>query len=1677
MPIETPLGSSPYHSTYDVNEDYYRILFRPGVSVQVREMNDMQAMFQNQVESFADNIFKRGTIIDGCNFVFYNNYQYVKLLDQEQGGTPTIPSLYKGLFARNSSGVAAFITNYTDGFETDAPNLKAIYLSYVNGGLDGSNPTFAPGDMLTVYDSNNSIFSVDILNGGLNFSNSDVVVFSPAVLVRMSAGIFSVGDYLVQPSTGANVEIISVDNVTYANAGQLLLYVRPQAVHLANASANSQNWTLDVFEDIRDSGNTKTATIEATFGRSAQAQVITNGVGKITSMPIVNQGLEYIYPPEVSVRSVNNAVGISALELTAKNYLANVQIYTGVNAVGNGYAFSVSDGRIYQKGHMLRVESQLVIVDKFNNSPNNVSVGFRTSERIVNYNMDSKLLDNALGTTNETAPGADRLQMHPELVVMDVDEARANEEFFNIVEWSDGQPYKQNQVTQYSRLGDEMAQRTFDESGNYVIDTFQVSTMSVANTQKEGEVYTVAVDPGQAYIGGYKVQTLRNFLIDVQKGTNTKTANGIVSLNYGYYVRVNELGGLFQFSTGDIVGLYDTAKQFLSNTTLSSTGNVAPVGNKIGEARIRSLVYENGPQGDANTVNRLFLFDVKMYQGQNFSKVRSVAYGANVGIADIVLYQDPTTSTNVAIIEGVNNNRLLFNSGAESLKNSNNVTYVYRTIDQTKSFANNGTLTKSIATTPDEFYPYSATLSDAELRSLYVVPIGNNLVQYSPLTGNLSCNTTSPIVLGLNGANFLEQFNAGDWINFKANAVANTIMKILSIPNSATMVLSANAPFANSGCEIRRAFPKNVPIPFGSRQGLTANVNSAGNILTLRLAHSNGELITTEGIASVNTAIAVNIERRSVTSETKIANRNRFVKIRVANNAGGTQGPWCLGVPDIFRLRKVYTHTDATVNTSSYDVTHKFYIDHNQTANYYDLGWLAVKPRTGYNVSTGDYLLVEFDYAVRSDDGYFDTVSYTGTANAQLIANLDSQPLGSLGSSIASLEVPEVYTYDGKYYDLLNQFDFRPAVSNTVAPSITVAAAPVNPAATLSFGNTADPVNDKKFPLPDSLFRGTFEQYMGRVDSVFIAGDKGNIYVLKGIPDTDPRRRLEANHPKTSLKLQTITVPPYPNVTDHNSDQVSGVMNTNVFNERAQGSRLKTHAITPILSSLEFQLSQPMVYTMEDIANLERRIKDLEYYQALSALETNIANKIIPSSVDPTITRFKYGFFADDFSTQNFSDLSNPQYAASLETEGGESWGVSKNPLDSSGWANSDSVSPDSTSQSPTALLQRASNRCVPPKFSWIVPHTIKNLGYIKELCLSQNNATETIPKSNCVPQEVQYVGSADLVSNAYFYTKENDPAVTSEEKTNYFVFDSKSGQATIWFDMGTRYSRIDVYKGNGIIASSNATANLVQTLSSQDKIFLTNNNFAKPWYQLSGVSNLEATYLRDDDDPDYISGVGKIQFSHDPSTGVNYSVVVDKGNSLRWKYLMEYPLTTAKNEATTVAPCAPNPPTENIGSMILRPWGYGAYWSCSKNFKASVAIYRLLWINAYGLKPTTQHHFYLDGIDCSEFCYRTSGSDGAYIATTSANGLTANMYAWLTAIKGLQALVSDASGRCEFMVGLDTSQNAYIDSVIQQQNSAVWGSSGYSVLALKGPGSLAIKLIAQRNKNQPLPFAPAAAA
>jgi len=1477
MPLKTNLNSSPYHADYDETKNYHMVLFQPGIAVQTRELNNLQLQLQKQIERFGDNIFVRGTIVDGCNFLHYNPAPYIKINDlQSDGATATVPSSYVDLNIESpTTGLAAYVVDYKDGFEADDPDLKTLYVKYTNAGDAGNVGAFTAGETLQVYDYQRSVRGFTITNGGIGFANSDSVVVTPSLVVNVSSGSFSNGDYINDGGT-ANVQIVDIDTTTLATTGQHIWQIKPRAVDLANSSKTSTAWTVANSAAIADAGATSTATVEKVVGSGLTATIVTNAVGRITSIVPVTRGEGYTTVPNVTVKSDDNSTGVGALDVTTKNYLANTVVSSLSAAVGNGYAFGVTEGVIYQKGYFQRVAPQRVIVEKYNQSPNAISVGFQTREEIITPAIDTTLEDNSTGSPNHTAPGANRLKLTPELVSVAANSTSEDPEFFTLVQFSEGRPFKQNKTTQYNKINDEMARRTKDESGNYVIDKFIVSTASPSNSQVEANTFTVKVDPGTAYVDGYRISTEGTYSQDLSRTTQTRTTTQNLSLNYGNYVVIDNASGLFQFSTGDTVTLYDTATSYMSNTQTIEAGTITPSGSSIGTARIRSMIplnnvsSENAQTGAAGAQYRLYLFDINMTAGKNFGAVRGVYYNgaSHDGIADVVTVVSGTTNAAYAELANRERNKLIFHAGVQSIHNANAITYTYRTVDQTKTISNNGVMTKDISAAADEFYVTTGAQSNAELKKIYVAPLTTDLVAADNLTGTINIGTGSNVATGT-GTDFQNELVAGDYVSVFANSTGGSqLHQITKVVNSTSVQLDRVGDYANTVATFRRTFPKYVPIPFGSRAGLTGSVDGPQQVLTLTMKYENANDFNI-GLATAQTAaLGVNINRTTADRKTKTPQRTKYVKISLANNAAGVNGPWSIGVPDAFRMRNVYMYTDSTVNTASDSVKNQFYIDHNQNANFYGLSYLYAKPRNNLTLTSSHWLLVEFDYfSSTGSGGFFDPISYV-SSNTTTRISVDSANLASLGSNIHSFEIPQLTSDDGKNYDMINQFDFRPVANTTATPAANATSAPVNPTETVSFGNTADPTNDKKFPLPDSIMTATVSQYLARIDSIFMDRD-GTFTIATGRPGSNALNTAPPDVPNGVVKLTDLYIPPYPNCPIAKSNQFKEIINTKVANIRYPYNRFVERTIERVRSyNTSTQYTQPRGYTMEEIGKLDKRISDLEYYVGLSLLESDLKDRVIPSSTDPSLNRFKFGFVVDDFSNYDRLDTSNPRFNAQIELDD-----------------------------------------LVPPKLQWV---SFFNAGpsneYIEEPLVEQTNSSD--PSDAVDPQCLPDT----QIANAYAYRTKFTSAEVGNTVSSYVdnqtlsfaggaseispgVIEFVNSAATAYFYAYDKNVKIEIYQGSTLLAS---TANAV-ALSTADKTKVVSDETSQ-WfndnYTTFGIDTTVST--------DYANYMGKIEFTHNPNLGRNYTIRTYKGaGSYRWRTLVEYPI-----DRSTVG-CPPPPPGE----------------------------------------------------------------------------------------------------------------------------------------------------------------------
>jgi hypothetical protein len=278
--------------------------------------------------------------------------------------------------------------------------------------------------------------------------------------------------------------------------------------------------------------------------------------------------------------------------------------------VGIGSGATIAEGIYFARGFALKVAPQRVVMEVESQTPAK-SAGLRIVETVVTSEEDPSLLDNATGTPNFSAPGADRLKI--ELVLESVDIAEAqSDDFIELLRVENGTVVKKVDRTSFNIIGDEMASRTFDESGNYTVDPW-IAEMQDHPT--DSNKLQVVLDPGKAFIRGYEVETIAKTTLDVNKAQETTQRSSIsINTELGNYVTARNLHGVPFITEYAVCQLQDRP---------TDTPHVA-AGSQIGTARIRTISHANGDAGTASGVYNIYLFDINLDAGKTFEDVQQI---------------------------------------------------------------------------------------------------------------------------------------------------------------------------------------------------------------------------------------------------------------------------------------------------------------------------------------------------------------------------------------------------------------------------------------------------------------------------------------------------------------------------------------------------------------------------------------------------------------------------------------------------------------------------------------------------------------------------------------------------------------------------------------------------------------------------------------------------------------------------------------------------------------------------------------------------------------------------------------------------------------------------------------------------------------------------------------------
>jgi Domain of unknown function (DUF4815) len=199
---EVNLNQPPYFDDYDPTKNYNKILFKPDVALQARELTQIQDILQDQIGKFGEWAFKNGDIVDGCPISDFPNLNFVRLSDYASNSSSNNitydASTFANLLVQSTvSNLTARILVSNSGFYNLYPNTNILYIQYINTGNNGAT-TFGNNELLTVYVSNSSGNTPVVNVYTLANTTAGTITTGNAHGISVGAGVIFINDAFVR---------------------------------------------------------------------------------------------------------------------------------------------------------------------------------------------------------------------------------------------------------------------------------------------------------------------------------------------------------------------------------------------------------------------------------------------------------------------------------------------------------------------------------------------------------------------------------------------------------------------------------------------------------------------------------------------------------------------------------------------------------------------------------------------------------------------------------------------------------------------------------------------------------------------------------------------------------------------------------------------------------------------------------------------------------------------------------------------------------------------------------------------------------------------------------------------------------------------------------------------------------------------------------------------------------------------------------------------------------------------------------------------------------------------------------------------------------------------------------------------------------------------------------------
>ena len=1195
MPQKTNLNINPYYDDFSKDSNFYKVLFNPGKPVQARELTTLQSILQDQIESFGSHMFKEGSMVIPGNSQYDAEYFSIKL-DSNHLGIPV--SLYvdqlKGkILEGQSTGIKILIDDFS--LPNDATGITDLtfFVKYIDAGNDNTSKFLEDGENLLIQES--LVYGNTLINAGDTVANLiDVDASAVGCRVSIADGVFFIRGHFVNVSADKLV----LDPYTNTPSYRVGLFIKEELV-----SANDDE---SLYDNARGFSN---------FAAPGADRL------KI-STTLTKKGLTDF--------NDKNFIEIMRLD---DGELKKLQNKTQYNLIKDYFA-----KRTYEESGNYSVGNfKFDVEESLNDGISNEGV-FNTGE----------LTDQGATPTDDlfalkVSPGKAYVRGYdierPVSTILDIEKPRDKKEIeLSSVPFKFGNKFQLNNVNGTPKLGINIAntislsnQRKTTANATAITGT-EIGRAKVYAFELTDAAYTGASTKFDLYL--YDVQTYTSLVLNEAVTSSelpdTAFVEGLSSGASGFarnaggnsasilledtsgkfivgeQIRINGLTTVARsiktvtaHRLEDIKSVYQDSSAF-AGFAFDFSGDLVLKTKPIKElspsdqAKIASSVltcagktFGSLKVGDHITYNFRDDADPRLHRISAISSdLKSLTLAATTAVSGV----NVNTLGNVDAILGVRKAIPVIqdegNGLFAQLENKN-----VSDVSLTNSDLSIKTQITGVAIGATGVF--SANITDTDLGSGAIFETFDE-ERYSvhSTNGTIEPLTSDQVTISNNGQTLLIQnLTTASASNVVVNAtVRKNDIKVKQKTFERSKRINVN--FTNSGISTANGLTQNTAA-FGLRvedKVISLNIPDVVNVVGVFESLTTIDPVLDRLVfvsgLSLNTASVLG-EKIIGSVSGAVAQITDRVSATIVEIAYLTQNKFTVGETVTFEESNIITNLQGITEGSYLDVTSSYTLDKGHRQSFMD--YSRIVRNAGERVPNRRLSIIVNHYTVPSND--------TG----------DVYTVGSYDEERFSKDVPLIG--DVRATDTL---DFRPRVAEFTATT----------ASPFDFGNrnfSSAGTNPTLVVTPNEASKIGYSFYLPRTDKIVLdpsaniqeAYTKGEFAIIKGVSSENPTTPEDI---ESGMTLATLEMPAY-------LYDVNDVKITVVDNRR---------------------------FTMRDIGKIEDRVSNLETVTSLSLLELD--TKTLQVQDADGLTRFKSGFFVDDFKNTSLFDITNPDCKADVDS-------------------------------------------------------------------------------------------------------------------------------------------------------------------------------------------------------------------------------------------------------------------------------------------------------------------------------------------------------------------------------------------------------------------------------------------